>query len=103
MVDCVLRFSNENAMRGRLASIGISLDEIDTETPFYVDVVSGETYFTIRLMGNAADKFPPNNNPAFSLVYRADEDEVWPTYTANTYDIDGNITGTYQQEVGKIA
>jgi hypothetical protein len=64
-----------------------------------------------------ANKLPPDNNPAFSLLWREDdltyevndgEGETymtqypWPEVEVNTYDEDGNINGTVLQGVGRI-
>jgi hypothetical protein len=63
-------------------------------TQVAVDVVTGDKYQAARMPVDDLGKFPPDNNPAFALVYRADEGGDWPTY---------NITSNQKREVGKIA
>ncbi|MCK4783660.1 MAG: hypothetical protein KAV87_07920 [Desulfobacteraceae bacterium] len=65
---------------------------------------TGEEFIAIRFPEDDADKMPPDNNPAFSLVYDPrEEDAVWPTFTAANTDINGNITELVQQGVGGLA
>ena len=68
--------------------------------------INGVMYRRLRLLPEDINKFSANDhNPAFAIVWRSDdlvdgELKPEPTYTVNTYDIDGNVTGQREQGVG---
>jgi hypothetical protein len=127
----VLRFTQDNALVNRLKSLGLIVrDVVDAEgnkrsaeqwiedctTPILTDT-QGKKYISILMSQSQANKLPPDNNPAFSLLWREDdltyevndgEGETymtqypWPEVEVNTYDEDGNINGTVLQGVGRI-
>ena len=118
----VLRYTNETAFLNRMASIGLAerVFEEDEGSPLMrwgqggnaspsksVDIngdLTGEEFIAIRFSESDADKMPPDNNPAFALVYDPrDPESVWPTFTVNTFDVDGNIAGVRQQGVGGLS
>lgn len=128
MIVIVIKTGNLVSCNARLKQLGIVVrDELDDDgnkrtieqryetcsTPMLEDVLTGDLHFTVRLSEEQADKLPKNDTPNFTVVYDSrellDDGEgnlvpmEWPTAAANTYDEEGNITGTRQQMVGKIA
>lgn len=121
-VPVVLRYTNKIAFDNRMKAIELSERNFDegkycglqrwgqggnSSPSKSVDIngdFTGEEFIAIRFPEDAIDKMPPDNNPAFALVYDPrDEDAVWPTYAVNTTDADGNITGVRQQGVGGLS
>lgn len=122
MITIVCKYNNETAFLNRLKALGLIIRDPTGEfgnvvveniieavnTPPLEDI-SGDFLVTFRCSVAQANKLPPDNNPAFSIVWRSDvfqEDESlfdWPLATVQTYDIDGNPNDTNLQGVGTIA
>lgn len=123
-ITVVLRYTNEIAFLNRMASIGMAervfdegegsplmrFTDWEVNASGNTDQDNGSQFIAGLMAADIADKFPPDNNPAFALVWRSDEldcDEnqmPWPTYSVEDRDEDGNGLGTYHQRgVGGIA
>jgi hypothetical protein len=125
-VIVVIKTGNLDSCNARLKQLGINVrDELDDEgnkrpieqryeicnTPILTDV-NGDMFFCVMLTEEQADKLPKNDTPNFTMVYDSrelvDDGEgnmvpmEWPTVEVNTYDEEGNITGTMMQGVGHI-
>ena len=119
----VCRWTNDTAFVNRLKSIGLVVrDAVDEDgnkrsaeqwiedctTPVLVDT-QGRKYLSVMMSAKQADKMPPENNPAFAIIWREDElvevegedgpytaQKPWPTVdvSVESQDVDGNVLGT---------
>jgi hypothetical protein len=119
----VLRWTQDTAFINRLKSLGLIVrDAVDTEgrkrsaeqwiedctTPVLVDT-QGRKHVSVQMSAKQAYKMPPDNNPAFSIIWREDElvevqgedgpymtQKPWPMVdvSVESQDVDGNVLGT---------
>jgi hypothetical protein len=119
MTDVIFKYSNKEAFQNRLESIGhgkhtdaADRHELRRQKGIFLGYpitdIHGDTFQRGRMSVEDADKFPPANSPAFSIVWRSDvvDDggetllETKAEIEAETTDGEGNIIPPRMQRVG---
>ncbi len=108
-VDIQVETTNRTGAINRLHSLGLETgnnDVTDIVTINLANTVNGKTYFSFRVPNDRAHVIPDNNSPVFTIVWRSDRPEEFPTkplIEVTKFDINGNPDGTRFEGIGTIA
>lgn len=111
-IDVILRYENEIAFWNRMAAINHPMRVNEDNSPVKVENhafevmtptiedINGDKFLRARMIPSDADKLPPNNNPAFTILWRSDINLPEPEIEITDYDEYDNVSGTRMQAVG---